>query len=274
MPNIVQDGSIVAKLSNGALLVLLGLPIGSNPLPPSYFTQPYGLGIVSGELSSFASWPAIVVGGLPTVDLFSDDAICLALAATDAAALRPSLTRFAAGGNALWHIDLPWGATELYKIHQDDNKSNLNWQNTRVLAQANGDTIVLGPAFVDGADRPALWRVDQNGALRWRRALPVFDYAILVRGLNDFVIAGSRYASDSDPGLPLRVIHMDPFGNGTCAESGPCARKTPTDCDDNDSCTNDLCDAAHNGCWHEPFAEATPCKPGKTCAKGVCQAGK
>lgn len=66
------------------------------------------------------------------------------------------------------------------------------------------------------------------------------------------------------------LSRVDAFGNGTCESSGPCFGKKVADCDDGDPCTNDLCDVAHGGCYHEAFADDAPCSPGKICFQGKC----
>ena len=60
-------------------------------------------------------------------------------------------------------------------------------------------------------------------------------------------------------------------GNSTCTESGPCAAKTLTARADTNPCTADLCDAAHNGCYHTNLANGSPCGTNKTCNSGACQ---
>ena len=67
------------------------------------------------------------------------------------------------------------------------------------------------------------------------------------------------------------LLRTDPWGNATCTTSGPCAAKTLATCADTNPCTADLCDAAHNGCYHTNRPETSPCATGKTCKSGTCQ---
>jgi MYXO-CTERM domain-containing protein len=55
-----------------------------------------------------------------------------------------------------------------------------------------------------------------------------------------------------------------------CDESGTCAGATPRDCDDQNECTIDSCDAS-SGCAHAPAADGTACDGGE-CRGGVCDA--
>lgn len=60
-------------------------------------------------------------------------------------------------------------------------------------------------------------------------------------------------------------------GSGTCVPAGP------TNCDDGNSCTNDLCNSA-NGCYYTPNTgnsceDGDACTTGDTCASGSCAPG-
>ena len=63
----------------------------------------------------------------------------------------------------------------------------------------------------------------------------------------------------------------DTWANFTCATSGPCWQKIYADCADTNPCISDLCDAAHNGCFHVPLPDDTTCATGKACKSGNCQ---
>lgn len=64
----------------------------------------------------------------------------------------------------------------------------------------------------------------------------------------------------------------DSWGNMTCETSGPCWKKTYADCSDGNPCTSDLCDAAHNGCYHVALPDGFTCSDaGGKCVSGVCK---
>ena len=64
----------------------------------------------------------------------------------------------------------------------------------------------------------------------------------------------------------------DTWGNTTCETSGTCWQKAYADCTDSNPCTSDLCDAAHNGCYHVPLPDGITCSDaGGQCAAGVCK---
>ena len=68
-------------------------------------------------------------------------------------------------------------------------------------------------------------------------------------------------------------------GAETCDAAGACLAGTPVDCDDDNPCTVDSCDAA-GLCEHEKVADDTACGDGdacngdELCAAGVCTAGE
>ena len=67
------------------------------------------------------------------------------------------------------------------------------------------------------------------------------------------------------------IRRLDPWANASCAESGPCFNKSWNDCLDTNPCTADLCDAAHNGCYHVPLPDGATCTDsGNHCKAGTC----
>lgn len=62
-------------------------------------------------------------------------------------------------------------------------------------------------------------------------------------------------------------------GNETCS-AGTCRRGAAPNCNDNNSCTDDYCDAKA-GCWHDnrvsSCSDGNACTVGDTCVSGVCR---
>jgi hypothetical protein len=112
------------------------------------------------------------------------------------------------------------------------------------------------------------------------------------------IAVGGTYGEKMDFG-DLYLARIDAFGNASCATSGDCLGKGPSDCSDGLPCTSDDCTGGtlclHNpfdalcddgnvctadacgakGCVHTPVAEATPCSSGQACTLGdQCLAGQ
>ena len=79
--------------------------------------------------------------------------------------------------------------------------------------------------------------------------------------------------SAADAGWPAAAFGFaDNWGNTKCETSGPCWQKNYADCTDSNPCTSDLCDAAHNGCYHVPLPEGITCSDtGSHCTAGTCK---
>ncbi len=120
---------------------------------------------------------------------------------------------------------------------------------------------------------PMLLRTDAAGLERWRALFEInsdgntVDVAFVDGGIT--VLGG--YDPPGDDKIDGWLAHTDAFGNYSCANSGPCYAMKLADCDDNNPCTYDQCDAAHNGCWNPKQPDSTPCGGGKVCKAGVCQ---
>jgi len=144
-----------------------------------------------------------------------------------------------------------------------------------LIALADG-SVVIGAKFAGGdSGGIRLAHLDPAGNLLWSvdyasptmLAATPWDLAHTPAG--NLALAG--WASQGGGIQKAFLMRTDPWGNATCATSGPCAALAATACSDANPCTTDLCDAAHNGCYHTPLADGSPCGGTKACAAGVCK---
>ena len=96
----------------------------------------------------------------------------------------------------------------------------------------------------------------------WRGTAATPSGTIVVVGETKVAAAG---------GVDGLTFAMDAYGNTDCGKSGACLTTPLAACDDKNPCTADLCDAAHNGCWHTNLPDTLLCGTGKTCKSGLCQ---
>jgi hypothetical protein len=125
-----------------------------------------------------------------------------------------------------------------------------------------------------GAQGDAVWllQVDVLGNSQWERTFAVagIEGANALTATPDGVLVVG-YAKPLPPtAQAAKILRTDAFGNLPCATSGPCAGKPFGGCDAANPCTADLCDAAHNGCWHADLPDKATCGTGKACQAGKC----
>lgn len=197
-------------------------------------------------------WPKVGIGGEPKgLDSFSDGSVAL-LARQGSST---TLLRIAPSGKVLWQTFLKW------KDSANDQLPN------RAIVLQDGSVELLG-RFTGTDDVAIRWNISAEGAVRSAHIEPVTAWNLkgMVADASTIVVAA---ATGQTPEMGL-IRRSDHWGNGTCAASGPCFSLQMSACDDANPCTNDLCDAAHSGCYHAPFPEGMPCAPGKKCTGGLC----
>jgi hypothetical protein len=171
-----------------------------------------------------------------------------------------------------------------------------------ITATADGGALVVGTSEKDAQTGMWLMRVDGDGWPLWERSHVLgtgsdgTSAAMLPGG--GAIAVGGTYGEKMDFG-DLYLARIDAFGNASCATSGDCLGKGPSDCSDGLPCTSDDCTGGtlclHNpfdalcddgnvctadacgakGCVHTPVAEATPCSSGQACTLGdQCLAGQ
>ncbi len=109
-----------------------------------------------------------------------------------------------------------------------------------------------------------------TGELTWGGTGSDMAHAAIGDG-NAVVIAGET-TSFGAAGTDFLLVRTDPWATTSCAATGPCVNTAMNACDDANDCTNDLCDAAHNGCYHTVVATAAYCQKTPT-TLGLCMAG-
>lgn len=197
-------------------------------------------------------WPkAGIVCEPKGLDSFSDGS--LALLARQGSST--TLLRVGPSGKVLWQTFLKW------KDSTDDQLPN------RAVVLPDGSIEVLA-RFTGSDDVAVRWNINPDGSVRSGHVEPItaWNPKGMVADAGTVIVAAATGQSPQK-GVIRRSDH---WGNGTCAASGPCFSMQMSACDDANPCTNDLCDAAHNGCYHEPFPEGMPCAPGKKCNNGLC----
>jgi predicted secreted protein len=175
------------------------------------------------------------------------------------------------------------GGIEHGWLIRTDAGGKLLWEKTfgttgndefRAMTKAGAGLAMAGGSKQAGAPGQAVWllQVDALGNLQWEKTFAVagIEGAIALALTPDgFLVAG--YAKPLPPTTQAaKILRTDAFGNLTCATSGPCAGKPFGACDDANPCTADLCDAAHNGCWHADLPDKATCGAGKVCQGGKC----
>ncbi len=150
-----------------------------------------------------------------------------------------------------------------------------NWAWAGMATPGLGGIVVIGsiakPEQKGGVGRYIMVR-ESNGNERWHTVFEPPDAGLsFVTATDDGVTAVGSLKGSGSANFDGWLVHTDAFGNYSCANSGPCFAMKPTDCDDNNPCTYDQCDAAHNGCWNPKQPDSTQCGAGKVCKAGACQ---
>ncbi len=114
-------------------------------------------------------------------------------------------------------------------------------------------------------------RLDTAGNTLWEKDPKAGDLFALGQSVastpQGVWIGGAQDGSDGRQGY---LVRLDSFGNSTCAASGDCAGKSPSDCGDGNLCTNDACSAGV--CSHVNFASGAYCDDVNLCTLDVCDA--
>ncbi len=159
----------------------------------------------------------------------------------------------------LWRVEpatLAITSTTLLGGAQDDVANYIAYRGT--------DYVIAGTSTPPGEARGyELLGLDLSGGQRWSRSIPgSVDYdqvGFTVFPSGQLLLAGKG----------LRALRMGPWGHFTCKEAGACAGKAVLDCDDQNPCTADLCDAAA-GCTHAPLSDGAACGSEAVCGGGDC----
>ena len=167
-----------------------------------------------------------------------------------------------------------------------DSSGNLLWDKSLTPSTYDnyGWAVVPKPSgFAVGAvieNQNALLRFDNAGAMTGDKRFGGWtdkrleDWKALPDG---FVAAGWKQSGSSYQNKWKQngfIIRTDPFGNAPCDKVGKCMGKKFSDCDDNNPCTGDSCDAAV-GCIHFGVSEGVGCQDGDPCTAGsACANGK
>ena len=192
------------------------------------------------------------------------------------------------------------GAVDIWLV-RTDSAGNLLWSQTYGgtsneygfgLTQLPGGGGFAIAGWTSSVDLPGggstagnidfwLVRVDAWGNHLWNRAwgggnVEIASALVAVPGGGGFVVAGKSVSLDLPDGVATAgkddawVVRSDAWGNLGCAAAGDCAGVTTDGCDDDNSCTADLCTKAA-GCSYSLIADGGACATGKTCAASVCQ---
>jgi len=183
-----------------------------------------------------------------------------------------------------------YGASDDFWLVRTDLNGNLLWDrhyhNTgsemanSLTVAANG-FVLAGKTQAVGSTFSSPWlvRTDATGQRLTSQEFAGstgYNNANRVLALDDGLLIGGIYA-DASLGAQARLIRTDLFGNISCTDSGTCAAKSVADCDDQNPCTADVCDASHGGCWHSALNLGEGCPGVGLCdgnGKCVTMAGK
>jgi hypothetical protein len=126
---------------------------------------------------------------------------------------------------------------------------------------SSGQLAVVGS--LDG--QAALHWMTNDGTILATKKWPLGNNAIFWDiepvGGSGFLLGGQYIQS---------LLHVDSFGNDSCAAAGLCAFKSIGDCDDKNACTWDTCNSA-KGCMYSNVTDGSTCATGKTCQAGTCK---
>ncbi len=250
-----DQAQAVAALADGGIAVL-GMTNSSN-LPGSQGTKgSLDFWLVRTDSNGNLLWNK-TYGGYS-----ADDAAELAVLPDGGFALAGNTMSKGAGGADFWLV-------------RTDAQGKVLWDRTYGAA---GDESASGlVALADGFALTGLVSASGQGIKFWLVRTDVLGNAVFNKSFggsqeyaNNVIAMPSGFAVIGASG-DAKFVRTDPWGNATCTDSGPCASKTLADCADTNPCTADLCDAAHNGCYHTNLPDASPCGTTKTCKSGTCQ---
>ena len=156
------------------------------------------------------------------------------------------------------------------------------WVNVGSLALTlDGDLVTAGSIARldrngDETDESWLWRLDANGNTRQLRQIPTlqWDPQVTADDANGFILVRSipNDIKDFTAGWKSEIQRVDAWGNASCAQSGLCFDRGWSECLDTNPCTADLCDGAHNGCYHVQLPDGATCADsGAHCLNGTCK---
>lgn len=135
-----------------------------------------------------------------------------------------------------------------------------------------GPILACVEALAVAPAAPARWCRDVSGWLPEGFMIPDEGYWVQSywRKGGVTVIVADR-TTDSFLSNLVALIVADEFGNTAEGESGPCKGMILEDCADTNPCSADLCDASHDGCYHEPLPDGLACGVNKVCKGGMCK---
>ena len=180
-----------------------------------------------------------------------------------------------------WSSFSPTDKLDVFVVPVND-KGNVNWERrlgsdaddyAKSVAIVDVGIIVAGARAMTSktVSKASLWRLEFNGNLAWQRDFNATGHVVWdqVTPLSDGLLIGGFRAYGDDMGL--RLARTDAFGITSCADSGQCAGKKGSDCDDGKPCTADSCGPS-KGCEHDAYKPGAPCGAGKICSKAaICQ---
>lgn len=142
------------------------------------------------------------------------------------------------------------------------------------VVRPGGSLALVGATQSQGAGGQDAWLagLDAEGNLHWQALWgnagdDVWQDAVLLKSGGLALTGYGAQAKQSQH--DFRLVLTDAFGHGNCLAAGACFAKAAADCDDNNPCTKDSCEALL-GCGHAAFADGTQCPGGKKCAAAVC----
>jgi len=264
-----------------------GFVAGWNGSDKLYWSKQVNIGTISTSFLAAARTP--------------DGNVVVAGTADDGFGVRVALATLDTGGTVLTTIKTGVGATAT-------SVARLTTGDFAVGASYRGNCYQWICLFAPGAltvtpSGSVIWAAqladyDYGGATTWLRARPDGSFvgggvlgsgsfvlrATPTAGMRDFVpIAGDGWANtgavvsggriavagQGPNGVDSFLARVDPWGGGTCQDSGACFGAAYTLCDDTNPCSADLCSAG--ACNHPALADGLPCGQGHSCEAGICK---
>jgi len=165
-----------------------------------------------------------------------------------------------------------------------DDKGGLMWDRSlgsthllqpRAIAATGATLLVAGYGIekIGVASQGAFARIDAVGNVQVSHYGGVAGdrfWGLVPHGTRVTLVGASFPTAASSPiGW---IVNADLFGNTTCAESGGCADKPISGCDDDQGCTLDGCEKGK--CAHKPLKNGALCTGSDLCQAGTCSNGK
>lgn len=170
------------------------------------------------------------------------------------------LARLDQNGKLLWQQTYGGAANEVF---------------TDVVVVPGGTLVLAGHTWSEGAGGADVLIVGATatGQKQWQRIYGDHedDAVLAMVRLKSGGFALGGYGTPPKAGAQdFRLLVTDAFGHASCAKSGACFGLTAPDCDDNNPCTLDGCEAEAS-CAHKAAPDGGVCGTGKVCGAGVCK---